>query len=171
MLDGRPGCGNAKNGTSAPHIIQASPWPPVWLRIVIEISIDGPAPPAHLGLLDTEVGAACFAHGRDARRERARHALGGKVEVQSRTASQKRHRVEVAVAHEVHVAVDEPGQTVRPSQSIVVVAVEAGPDSDDAAVLDHDIAGAGAAPLPSNTSPPAAQSSSDSTVPCGGRRD
>ena len=75
---------------------------------MIEISIDGPGTsPRDLGLLDTEVGAACFAHGRDAGRQRARHALGGKVEVHRERRAQERHRVEVAVAHEVHVAVDE----------------------------------------------------------------
>ena len=64
--------GDEEDGTSAPQTSQSSPWPPVWLSIVIEISIRGPGTiPLAWAVLHAEVGAACFADRRDAGGERA----------------------------------------------------------------------------------------------------
>ncbi len=102
--------------------------------------------PACLRLLHTEVGSAGFANRRDARCQRARHALGGEVEVHRERRAEERHRVEVAVAHEVHMAVDEPRYHRASAAVDLVVAVETRADGDDPAVLDHDISGGGRRP-------------------------
>ena len=64
------------NGTSAPDGYQSSPWPPVWLSMMIEICIRGPAiSPSATRLLDPEVGAAGVADRRDPDRERLLEVL------------------------------------------------------------------------------------------------
>ena len=89
--------------------------------------------------LDAEIAAARLANGGDARRERALHPLGGEIEVQRERRVHGRHRVEITVGHEVHVAVDEAGVHGMAGRVDRVVAVESGADVDDAVALDHDV--------------------------------
>ena len=86
-----------------------------------------------------EVAATRLAHGRDTDRQRSCHAFGGEVEVQRERRVHRRHRIEVAVDHEVHVAVDEAGVDGVARGVDRLVAIERGADVDDAVAFDDDI--------------------------------
>ena len=95
--------------------------------------------PACLRRLDAEVAATSLADGRDAGSQRARHSLGGEVEVHRERCVHRWHRVEVAVDHEVHVAVDEAGIHGMARCVDCFIAVESRADLDDPLALDDDI--------------------------------
>lgn len=94
-----------------------------------------------LRVLHTQVAAAGFAHGGDAGGQRATHALGGEEEVQRERGLHAQHRIEVAVDHEVHVAVDEAGVHRVAGGVDLGVAVEPRADRHDAPMFQHDIGG------------------------------
>ena len=85
---------------------------------MIEINIDGPGTIPRLGLLDTEVGAACLSNGRDAGGERARHALGREVEVRRERVFRNVIGSRSPSPMKCTWLSMNPGSTVRPLQSI-----------------------------------------------------
>ena len=93
---------------------------------------------------DAQVGAAGVADVRDALRERPAQVVHGLVERVAERRLQLPQGVDAA-DHDVHVAVEQPGQHRGAGAVDLLVAVQAGAHLDHPAVLDHDVAARGRA--------------------------
>ena len=91
-------------------------------------------------LLHAQVGSACISHGGDPRAKRRLEVLRSLVEPIRERGLDPAHEIDVA-EHDMRVTVEQPGQKDPVGQIDGFVAVQAGPDRPDPAVLYHHVGG------------------------------
>ena len=144
-----------KPGRWAPHTCQRSACPPVWLRIVIEISIRGPATSPF----------ACASLTPRSEPPASRTVVTPAANVRAiRSAARKKFSENGVTTDDIGSRLPsdmkctwlsmKPGMIVRPVQSTASSASSPGPTVTIRPSSTTTSAGAGAAPVPSNTDPP-----------------